>query len=210
MSKEKPDPDDSLPRLSSDGVERPAPSSRSSSLANRRQIGPYKILQKIAEGGMGAVYMAEQSEPIKRRVALKLIKAGRDTEQIIARFDAERQALAMMDHANIARIFDAGTTEDGSPYFVMELVKGIPLTEYCDNLKLSIRERLKLFVPVCKAVQHAHTKGIIHRDLKPSNVLVALYDDVPVPKVIDFGLAKATEHQPVSYTHLTLPTILRV
>ena len=185
--------EDSLPDLSFENVESPA--SREVAGQERKQIGPYKILQKIAEGGMGAVYMAQQNEPIKRRVALKLIKAGRDTEQIIARFDAERQALAMMDHANIARIFDAGTTEEGSPYFVMELVNGVPLTEYCDRNKLSIRERLELFVPVCKAVQHAHTKGIIHRDLKPSNVLVALYDGVAVPKVIDFGLAKATEHQ---------------
>ncbi len=188
-------PDDSLPDLSSDGADSRETPRKEAVESKRDQIGPYKILQKIAEGGMGAVFMAQQSEPIKRRVALKLIKAGRDTEQIIARFDAERQALAMMDHANIARIFDAGTTADGSPYFVMELVNGIPLTEYCDNNKLSIRERLELFVPVCKAVQHAHTKGIIHRDLKPSNVLVALYDGVPVPKVIDFGLAKATEHQ---------------
>ena len=195
MSNDQPQPDDSLPELSFDGKE-PRQSPRPQTTEKeRKQIGPYKILQKIAEGGMGAVYMAQQSEPIKRRVALKLIKAGRDTEQIIARFDAERQALAMMDHANIARIFDAGTTDDGSPYFVMELVNGVPLTEYCDRNKLSIRERLELFVPVCKAVQHAHTKGIIHRDLKPSNVLVALYDGVPVPKVIDFGLAKATEHQ---------------
>ena len=205
MNNDQPQPDDSLPELSSDGTElskRPRPEAAGK---ERKQIGPYKILQKIAEGGMGAVYMAEQSEPIKRRVALKLIKAGRDTEQIIARFDAERQALAMMDHANIARIFDAGTTDDGSPYFVMELVNGVPLTEYCDRNKLSIRERLELFVPVCKAVQHAHTKGIIHRDLKPSNVLVALYDGVPVPKVIDFGLAKATEHQ-LSLTDKTMFT----
>jgi serine/threonine protein kinase len=187
--------DDSLPDLSLDNVESTLNSHPEVSENDRKQIGPYRILQKIAEGGMGAVYMAQQSEPIKRRVALKLIKAGRDTEQIIARFEAERQALAMMDHANIARIFDAGTTDDGSPYFVMELVNGIPLTEYCDNNKLSIQQRLELFVPVCKAVQHAHTKGIIHRDLKPSNVLVGLYDGVPVPKVIDFGLAKATEHQ---------------
>lgn len=160
-----------------------------------RFVGNYKILQKIAEGGMGAVYMAEQEEPIRRRVALKIIRSGLDTGQIIARFEAERQALAMMDHPNIARILDAGTTGDGAPYFVMELVKGVPLTEYCDRNRLSIRERLELFVPVCRAVQHAHLKGIIHRDLKPSNVLIALHDGVPVPKVIDFGLAKATEHQ---------------
>jgi serine/threonine protein kinase len=183
--------DDSIPDLSSDDVES---TEVTVSDTVRKQIGPYKILQKIAEGGMGSVYMAEQTEPIKRRVALKVIKAGRDTEQIIARFEAERQALAMMDHANISRIFDAGTDE-GTPYFVMELVNGIPLTEYCDRNKLSIEERLELFVPVCKAIQHAHTKGIIHRDLKPSNILIALYDGVPVPKVIDFGLAKAIGHQ---------------
>ena len=200
MSSNDPNSDDSIPDLSSDEIESAegpasAPAPVPDTGKDRRQIGPYKILQKIAEGGMGAVYMAEQTSPIKRRVALKVIKAGRDTEQIIARFEAERQALAMMDHANISRIFDAGTTDEGSPFFVMELVNGIPLTEYCDRNKLSIRERLELFVPVCNAVQHAHTKGIIHRDLKPSNVLVALYDGVPVPKVIDFGLAKATEHQ---------------
>lgn len=159
------------------------------------QIGPYKILQKIAEGGMGAVFMVEQESPVRRWVALKLIKAGADSAQIIARFEAERQALAMMDHPNIARIFDGGTTDEGSPYFVMELVKGIPLTDYCDNNRLSIRERLELFMSICNAVQHAHLKGIIHRDLKPSNVLVALHDGVPVPKVIDFGLAKAMDHQ---------------
>ncbi len=194
MSNNK-DSDGSLPNLSSDNFGSNEATAHETNGTGRTQIGPYKILQKIAEGGMGVVYMAQQDKPIKRRVALKLVKAGCDPEQIIARFDAERQALAMMDHANIARIFDAGTTDDGLPYFVMELVKGIPLTEYCDNNKLSIRERLELFVPVCKAIQHAHTKGIIHRDLKPSNVLVALYDGVPVPKVIDFGLAKATEHQ---------------
>ncbi|MEZ6130760.1 MAG: serine/threonine-protein kinase [Planctomycetaceae bacterium] len=158
-------------------------------------IGSYRILQKIAEGGMGAVYMADQELPIRRRVALKLIKAGTDSSQIIARFEAERQALAMMDHPNIARIFDGGTTAEGLPYFVMELVKGIPLTDYCDRNRLSIRDRLELFVSVCKAVQHAHLKGIIHRDLKPSNVLVALHDGIPIPKVIDFGLAKAVDHQ---------------
>ncbi len=161
----------------------------------RPQIGPYKILQKIAEGGMGAVYMAEQEKPIRRRVALKVIKAGKDSEQIINRFEAERQALAMMNHPNIAKVLDVGAAADGAPYFAMELVKGVPLTQYCDQNKLAIRDRLELFIPVCKAVQHAHQKGIIHRDLKPSNVLVALYDGSPVPKVIDFGLAKATEHQ---------------
>jgi serine/threonine protein kinase len=160
-----------------------------------RQIGNYRLLQKLGEGGMGTVWMAEQEKPVRRRVALKLIKAGIDNEQIIARFEAERQALSMMDHINIARVLDAGTTDSGQPYFVMELVQGIPLTEYCDKHRLSLRDRLELFIPVCQAVQHAHQKGIIHRDIKPSNVLVALYDGKPVPKVIDFGLAKALQHQ---------------
>jgi WD40 repeat protein/serine/threonine protein kinase len=156
------------------------------------RIGPYKLLQQIGEGGMGAVFMAEQIEPVQRKVALKLIKAGMDSQQVIARFEAERQALALMDHPNIARVLDANTTESGRPYFVMELVKGVPITAYCDEHHLTPKERLELFIPVCQAVQHAHQKGIIHRDLKPSNVLIALYDGKPVPKVIDFGVAKAT------------------
>ena len=155
------------------------------------QIGPYKLLEKIAEGGMGTVFMAEQSEPVERRVALKIVKPDRETPGTLARFDAERHALAMMDHPNIARVLDAGTTESGRPYFVMELVKGIPINKYCDEHRLTVNERLKLFVDVCHAVQHAHQKGVIHRDLKPSNILVAEYDDRPVPKVIDFGVAKA-------------------
>ena len=155
-------------------------------------IGPYKLLQPIGEGGMGTVYMAEQTQPVRRTVALKLIKAGMDSRQVLARFGAERQALALMDHPNIAKVFDAGTTDTGRPYFVMELVKGIPITRFCDERRLTLRERLELFVPVCQAVQHAHQKGIIHRDIKPSNVLIALYDGKPVPKVIDFGVAKAT------------------
>lgn len=155
-------------------------------------IGPYKLLQQIGEGGMGVVFMAEQSRPVQRKVALKIIKPGMDSRQVIARFEAERQALALMDHPNIARVLDAGTTESGRPYFVMELVRGVPITTFCDKNHLSPSERLKLFVPVCHAVQHAHQKGIIHRDLKPSNVPVTLYDGVPVPKVIDFGVAKAT------------------
>ena len=130
-------------------------------------IGPYKLLQKIGEGGMGTVYMAEQTEPIKRKVALKVIKPGMDSRQVVARFEAERQALAMMDHVNIARVFDGGTTENGRPYFVMELVHGVPITTYCDDNHLTPRERLELFVPVCQAIQHAHQKGIIHRDIKP-------------------------------------------
>jgi eukaryotic-like serine/threonine-protein kinase len=141
---------------------------------------------------MGSVWMAEQTEPVRRTVALKLIKAGMDSRAVLARFEAERQALALMDHPNIARVLDAGTTPGGRPFFVMELVKGVPITKFCDERRLTPRQRLELFVPVCQAVQHAHQKGIIHRDLKPSNVLVALYDDRPVPKVIDFGVAKAT------------------
>jgi serine/threonine protein kinase len=156
------------------------------------RIGPYKLLEQIGEGGMGAVYVAEQSQPVRRRVALKLIKLGMDTKQVIARFEAERQALAMMDYPNIAKVLDAGSTDTGRPYFVMELIRGIPITEYCDREQLAIPERLELFAQVCRAVQHAHQKGIIHRDLKPSNVLVTVVDGAAVPKVIDFGVAKAT------------------
>ena len=146
---------------------------------------------------MGVVYMAEQHEPVRRKVALKIIKPGMDTRQVIARFEAERQALSLMDHPNIARVLDAGTTDSGRPYFVMELVKGRPITQYCDEQHLTPRQRLELFLPVCQAIQHAHQKGIIHRDIKPSNMLVAEYDQQPVPKVIDFGVAKAT-HQPLT------------
>ena len=155
------------------------------------QIGPYKLLEEIGEGGFGLVFMAEQHQPVHRKVAIKIIKPGMDTKQIIARFGAERQALAMMDHPNIAKVFDAGTTESGRPYFVMELVRGIPITEYCDQCNLPPRERLELAISVCQAVQHAHQKGVIHRDIKPSNVLVALPDGKPVAKMIDFGVAKA-------------------
>jgi serine/threonine protein kinase/tetratricopeptide (TPR) repeat protein len=154
-------------------------------------VGPYKLVEQIGEGGMGSVWMAQQTEPVKRSVAVKLIKPGMDSRQVLARFEAERQALAIMDHPNIARVLDAGTTDAGRPYFVMDLVRGVPITTYCDEHHLTPRERLNLFVPVCQAVQHAHQKGVIHRDLKPSNVLVALYDDRPIPKVIDFGVAKA-------------------
>jgi serine/threonine protein kinase len=156
-------------------------------------IGRYKLLEKLGEGGCGIVYVAEQTEPVRRRVALKVIKLGMDTKEVIARFEAERQALALMDHPNIARVLDAGATETGRPFFVMELVRGIKLTQYCDQNKLSTHERLELFVKVCQAIQHAHQKGIIHRDVKPSNILVTLHDGVPVPKVIDFGIAKAIE-----------------
>ncbi len=167
------------------------------------RIGPYKLLQKIGEGGMGTVWMAEQEQPVRRRVALKIIKPGMDSAQIIARFEAERQALAMMDHLNIAKVLDAGATTAGRPYFVMELVHGVPITRYCDENKLSPKERLELFIPVCQAIQHAHQKGIIHRDIKPSNVLVTLYDGRPVPKVIDFGVAKAVEQRLTDKTMFT-------
>ncbi len=156
-------------------------------------LGRYKLLEKVGEGGCGTVYVAEQTKPVRRRVALKVIKLGMDTREVIARFEAERQALAMMDHPNIARVLDAGTTELGRPYFVMELVRGIPITDYCDQANLDTKARLDLFIKVCQAIQHAHQKGIIHRDIKPSNILVTLHDGVPVPKVIDFGIAKATE-----------------
>ncbi|MBL8821932.1 MAG: serine/threonine protein kinase [Planctomycetia bacterium] len=160
-------------------------------------IGPYKLLQEIGHGGMGVVFMAEQSQPVKRRVALKIIKPGMDSRQVIARFEAERQALSLMDHPNIAKVLDAGTTSTGRPYFVMELVKGQPITKYCDEHHMTPRQRLELLLPVCQAIQHAHQKGIIHRDIKPSNILVAEYDSKPVPKVIDFGVAKAI-HQPLT------------
>jgi non-specific serine/threonine protein kinase/serine/threonine-protein kinase len=166
-------------------------------------IGPYKLLEKIGEGGMGVVYMAEQMHPVHRKVALKIIKPGMDSRQVIARFEAERQALALMDHPNIAKVLDAGTTGSGRPYFVMELVKGIPITEYCDQAQLTPRERLELLVPVCQAIQHAHQKGIIHRDVKPSNVLVSLYDGKPVPRVIDFGVAKAIDQRLTERTLFT-------
>jgi serine/threonine protein kinase len=158
-------------------------------------IGPYKLMEQIGEGGMGLVFVAEQQQPVRRKVALKVIKPGMDTRQVIARFEAERQALALMDHPNIAKVHDGGTTASGRPYFVMELVKGVPITQFCDDNRLTTRERLGLFVSVCQAVQHAHTKGIIHRDLKPSNVLVTSHDGTPVVKVIDFGLAKAVGQQ---------------
>lgn len=158
-------------------------------------IGPYTLREQVGEGGMGVVFVAEQQRPVRRKVALKIIRPGMDTREVVARFAAERQALALMDHPNIAKVYDAGSTESGRPYFVMELVRGIPITDYCDKNRLTIRERLALFIDVCQAIQHAHQKGIIHRDVKPSNVLVTLHDGKPVPKIIDFGVAKATNQR---------------
>ncbi|MEO7299032.1 MAG: serine/threonine-protein kinase [Verrucomicrobiota bacterium] len=167
------------------------------------RIGRYKLLEQIGEGGCGVVYMAEQLEPVRRRVALKVIKLGMDTKSVIARFEAERQALALMDHPNIAKVLDGGATDTGRPYFVMELVRGIKITDYCDQNSLSTTDRLELFIQVCQAIQHAHQKGIIHRDIKPSNILVTQHDDVAVPKVIDFGIAKATTGQLTDKTVFT-------
>jgi len=193
---------DSLPALTPSvevveflSSERPADQNGGESFTDAElgtRIGPYKLLQKIGEGGCGVVYMAEQEEPVRRRVAVKVIKLGMDTKSVIARFEAERQALAMMDHPNIARVLDAGATETGRPYFVMELVRGIKITSFCDENRLDTHRRLDLFIQTCHAIQHAHQKGIIHRDIKPSNVLVTMLDGVPMPKVIDFGIAKAT------------------
>jgi len=166
-------------------------------------IGPYKLTKGLGEGGMGVVYMAEQTRPVSRKVALKIVKVGMDTGQIIARFEAERQALALMNHPNIAKILDAGETDTGRPFFVMELVRGIPITQFCDQHKLDLSQRLNLFVDVCQAVQHAHQKGIIHRDIKPSNLLVELHDVAGVPKVIDFGIAKATNQRLTERTLFT-------
>ncbi len=166
-------------------------------------VGPYKLLERIGEGGMGVVYLAEQTSPIRRKVAVKILKPGMDSRQVIARFEAERQALALMDHPNIAKVLDAGATATSRPYFVMELVKGVPITDYCDEAHLAPRERIELLVAVCQAIQHAHQKGIIHRDIKPSNVLVSVHDGRPVPKVIDFGLAKATDQRLTERTLFT-------
>src|SRR5678816_2765122 len=157
------------------------------------QIGAYRLLRELGEGGCGIAYLAEQLTPVKRHVALKIIKPGMDTKSVVARFEAERQLLALMDHPNVAKVFDAGSTPAGRPYFGMELVRGIRVTEYCEQLHLSIAERLQLFVQVCQAIQHAHHKGVMHRDIKPSNVLVTMHDGLPVVKVIDFGIAKATQ-----------------
>jgi hypothetical protein len=186
-----------------DFMAKPGEASRFSAVTEQPgdMIGRYKLMEQIGEGGFGAVYVAEQREPVRRWVALKISKLGMDTKQVVARFEAERQALAMMDHPNIAKVLDGGATESGRPYFVMELVRGVKVTEYCDQHKLTTRQRLDLFMLICRAVQHAHQKGVIHRDIKPSNILVTLHDGVPVPKVIDFGIAKATQG------HLTDKTI---
>jgi serine/threonine protein kinase len=180
-------------------VRTPAKESATSEIISEK----YKLLEELGSGGMGIVYKAEQLKPVKRSVALKIIKLGMDTRQVVARFESERQALAVMDHPNIAKVFDGGATEKGRPYFVMELVRGIPITQYCDKHNLTIRERLELFIPLCQAVQHAHQKGVIHRDLKPSNVLVSYQEDKSVPKVIDFGIARATEHRLTERTLFT-------
>jgi non-specific serine/threonine protein kinase/serine/threonine-protein kinase len=177
-------------------------------------LGPYRLLQPIGAGGMGEVWLAEQRQPVRRRVAIKLIKAGMDTREVVARFESERQALALMDHPNIAKVFDAGATPQGRPYFVMEYVTGLPITEYCDRHKMALRQRLELFMHVCEGVQHAHQKAIIHRDLKPTNILVGEVDGKPVPRIIDFGLAKPPRNgsppKPCSRrrgpSHLTRPT----
>jgi eukaryotic-like serine/threonine-protein kinase len=168
-----------------------------------KRIGPYRLLQVLGEGGMGTVYVAEQEEPVRRRVAIKVIRTGMDSRKVIARFEAERQAQAMMDHVNIAKVLDAGTTESGLPYFVMELVSGVQITQYCDENRLTLKARIELFLPVCRAIQHAHQKGVIHRDIKPSNVLITIADSKPVPKVIDFVLVKPTEPQLADHTMLT-------
>ena len=167
------------------------------------RIGPYRLLEVLGEGGMGVVYLAEQVEPVARRVALKIIKLGMETKEVVARFEAERQALALMDHPSIARVFDAGATESGRPYFVMELVRGLPLTDYCDRERLTTEERLRLFIQTCQAVNHAHQKGVIHRDLKPNNVLVTIQDGQPAPKIIDFGIAKALHRRLTDQTLVT-------
>jgi serine/threonine protein kinase len=183
-----------LPPVAEPGAEHPG-----------AMIGAYKLLEIIGEGGFGTVWMAEQQQPVRRRVALKIIKLGMDTREVVARFEAERQALALMDHTNIATVFDGGATETGRPYLVMELVQGVPISHYCDANRLSTAKRLELFIQVCQAVQHAHQKGVIHRDLKPSNILVTVRDNRPLPKVLDFGVAKATQARLTDktlFTHL--------
>ena len=183
------------PTVNSGGAAHPAPPPASAprALPDPDRIGPYRIIRVLGQGGMGTVYEAEQLEPLRRTVALKVIRRGMDTDEVLARFESERQALAVMDHPNIARALDAGTTDEGLPYFVMELVAGEPITDYCDRHGLDLRRRLQLFLGVCRGVQHAHQKGVIHRDLKPSNILVRVTDGQPMPTIIDFGIAKAVE-----------------
>ncbi|HET6880059.1 MAG TPA: serine/threonine-protein kinase [Pirellulales bacterium] len=200
--KSKTEPDAAITQASP-SPDAPSGASAASAEEPTRQIGPYRLLEKLGEGGMGVVYLAEQQQPIRRRVALKVIKPGMDSALVIARFEAERQALAMMDHHHIARVFDAGTTDTGRPYFVMEAVQGVPITRYCDDNRLSLRDRLEIFIAACQAIQHAHQKGIIHRDVKPSNVLVTIHDGRPTPKVIDFGVAKAIEQRLTERTMYT-------
>jgi serine/threonine protein kinase len=185
------------------GIGLKSTSAVSSELEAAKRIGSYRLLQLIGEGGMGEVWLAEQLEPVRRKVAIKVIKAGMDTKQVVARFESERQALALMDHEAIAKVFDGGSTPEGRPYFVMEYVAGVPITEHCDTHKLSTRERLELLADVCEGVQHAHQKAIIHRDLKPSNILVTLADGKAQPKIIDFGIAKATGYQLTEKTLFT-------
>jgi eukaryotic-like serine/threonine-protein kinase len=197
------DPPPDAQRATRSGSPSSSPESRPLVEGPGTRIGPYKLLERIGEGGMGVVFMAEQETPVRRKVALKIIKPGMDSSHVVARFEAERQALALMEHPHIASVFDAGTTNTGRPYFVMELVKGVAITEYCDRNQLTPRQRLELFVPVCHAVQHAHQKGIIHRDIKPTNVLVTQYDGKPVPKVIDFGVAKAIDQRLTEKTLFT-------
>jgi prepilin-type processing-associated H-X9-DG protein len=183
----------------------PPPSNLEPEVPAGQSIGPYRLLKRIGEGGFGTVWMAQQVEPIRRQIALKILKPGMDSAQVVLRFEAERQALALMDHPNVARVIDGGTTEKGTPYFAMELVPGVPVTTYCDERRLGVIERVRLFLPVCRAVQHAHQKGIIHRDLKPSNILVAELEGTAVPKVVDFGIAKATQErltEKTLHTHL--------
>jgi serine/threonine protein kinase len=195
-----PTPSESLPDTAA--MISPSPTTRASHQEPDR-VGPFRIIEKIGEGGMGIVYKAEQREPVRRIVALKVIKLGMDTKEVVARFEAERQALAMLSHPNVAKVFEAGMTGNGRPYFAMDHVPGIPLTQYCHEHQFTTKQRLDIFIPICQAVQHAHQKGIIHRDLKPTNILVTLVDGHPVPKVIDFGIAKATNQALTQHTLFT-------
>jgi serine/threonine protein kinase len=189
--------------MTADRPAAPGKGAATSRIRHPEQIGPYRVLRVLGEGGMGVVYEAEQTAPVHRRVAVKVLRQGFEFSDIVARFEAERQALAVMTHESIAKVLDAGASDTGSPYFVMELVRGIPITEFCDNSKLTTHQRVALFIPVCRAIQHAHQKGVIHRDLKPSNILVTEADGQPIPKVIDFGIAKATGQRLTEKTLVT-------